>query len=110
VAPRIDVHVPTTTHPGLETGLDGKVGIDRDDAAEGVRRAGADPGVEPVGLHLHIGPETTSVEPYRQAWDRALDLADEAEAVVGGHALEMMSEYRPGRVPGRSPSRRAGRA
>ena len=40
VAPRIDVHVPTLTHPGLETAHGGKAGIDRDDAAAAFRRAG----------------------------------------------------------------------
>ena len=38
VAPRIDVHVPALTHPGLETAYGGKAGIDRDDAAEAFRR------------------------------------------------------------------------
>jgi D-ornithine/D-lysine decarboxylase len=83
VAPRIDVHVPTTTHPGLETAHGGKAGIDRDDAAEAFRRAAADPGLEPVGLHLHVGSQITSVEPYRQALGSALDLIGEVEAVAG---------------------------
>jgi D-ornithine/D-lysine decarboxylase len=83
VAPRIDVHVPTTTHPGLETAHGGKAGIDRDDAAEAFRRAAADPGLEPVGLHLHVGSQITSVDPYRQALGNALDLVDEVEAAAG---------------------------
>ena len=83
VAPRIDVHVPTATHPGLETAHGGKAGIDRDDAAEAFRRAAADPGLDPVGLHLHVGSQITSVDPYRQALSNALDLVDEVEAVAG---------------------------
>lgn len=83
VAPRIDVHVPTATHPGLETAHGGKAGIDRDDAAEAFRRAAADPGLDPVGLHLHVGSQITSVEPYRQALGNALDLVDEVEAAAG---------------------------
>ena len=83
VAPRIDVHVPTSTHPGLETAHGGKAGIDRDDAAEAFGRATADPGLEPVGLHLHVGSQITSVEPYRQALGNALDLIDEVEAAAG---------------------------
>ncbi len=83
VAPRIDVHVPTATHPGLETAHGGKAGIDRDDAAEAFGRAAADPGLEPVGLHLHVGSQITSVEPYRQALANALDLVDEVEAAAG---------------------------
>jgi len=83
VAPRIDVHVATTTHPGLETAHGGKAGIDRDDAVEAFRRAAADPGLDPVGLHLHVGSQITSVDPYRQALGTALDLVDEVEAAAG---------------------------
>ncbi len=67
VAPRIDVHVPTLTHPGLETAHGGKAGIDRDDAAAAFRLAAEHPNLEPAGMHLHIGSQITSVEPYRQA-------------------------------------------
>lgn len=83
VAPRIDVHVPTLTHPGLETAHGGKAGIDRDDAAEAFRRAAAHPGLDPVGLHLHIGSQITSVEPYREAIAAALDLVVEVEGAAG---------------------------
>ena len=50
VAPRIDVHVPTLTHPGLETAHGGKAGIDRDDAAAAFRLAAEHPNLEP-GRH-----------------------------------------------------------
>jgi D-ornithine/D-lysine decarboxylase len=83
VAPRIDVHVPTATHPGLETAHGGKAGIDRDDAGEAFRRAAADPGLEAVGLHLHVGSQITSVDPYREALGNALDLVGEVEAAAG---------------------------
>ena len=83
VAPRIDVHVPTLTHPGLETAHGGKSGIDRDDAAAAFRRAADDPYLDPVGLHLHVGSQITSVVPYRQAVDTALDVLAEVEAAAG---------------------------
>jgi diaminopimelate decarboxylase len=83
VAPRIDVHVPTLTHPGLETAHGGKAGIDRDDAAAAFRLAAEHPALEPAGLHLHIGSQITSVEPYRQAIAAALDLVEEVEAAAG---------------------------
>jgi diaminopimelate decarboxylase len=83
VAPRIDVHVPTLTHPGLETAHGGKAGIDRDDAVAAFRRAADDPHLEPVGLHLHVGSQITSVEPYRRAVDTALDVLAEVEAAAG---------------------------
>ena len=83
VAPRIDVHVPTLTHPGLETAHGGKAGIDRDDAVAAFTTAALEPALEPVGLHLHIGSQITSVEPYRQAVDAALDVVAEVEAAAG---------------------------
>ena len=83
VAPRIDVHVPTMTHPGLETAHGGKAGIDRDDAAAAFRLAADHPNLDPAGMHLHIGSQITSVEPYRQALDAALDIVEEVEAAAG---------------------------
>jgi D-ornithine/D-lysine decarboxylase len=83
VALRIDVHVPALTHPGLETAFGGKAGIDRGDAVEAFRRAAADPGLDPAGLHLHIGSQITSVAPYTQAVDTALELVAEVEQAAG---------------------------
>jgi D-ornithine/D-lysine decarboxylase len=83
VSPRVDVHVPTLTHPGLETAHGGKAGIDRDDVVAAFRRAAADPHLDPVGLHLHVGSQITSVEPYREAVDTALDVLSEVEAAAG---------------------------
>jgi diaminopimelate decarboxylase len=83
VAPRIDVHVPTMTHPGLETAHGGKAGIDRDDAAAAFRLAADHPNLDPAGMHLHVGSQITSVEPYRQALDAALDIVGEVEAAAG---------------------------
>lgn len=83
VAPRVDVHVPALTHPGLETAFGGKAGIDRDEAVEAFRRAAGHPWLDPAGLHLHIGSQITSVAPYSQAVETALDLVDEVEGAAG---------------------------
>jgi diaminopimelate decarboxylase len=83
VAPRVDVHVPTLTHPGLETAHGGKAGIDRDDAVTAFQRAADDAWLSPVGLHLHVGSQITSVEPYRQAVETALDVVEEVEQAAG---------------------------
>jgi diaminopimelate decarboxylase len=80
---RVDVHVPTLTHPGLETAYGGKPGIDRDQAAEAFILAATHPHLDPLGLHLHIGSQITSVEPYRQAIAAGLDLLEEMEAAAG---------------------------
>jgi diaminopimelate decarboxylase len=77
------VHVPTLTHPGLETAHGGKAGIDRDDAAAAFCLAAEHPNLEPAGMHMHVGSQITSVEPYRQAIAAALDLVAEVEAAAG---------------------------
>ena len=77
---RVDVNVPTLTHPGLVTAHGGKSGIDLDDALGAFAFARDDPALEPRGLHLHIGSQITGVEPYLAAVEKGLDLV---EAVIG---------------------------
>jgi len=102
VAPRVDVHVPTLTHPGLETAHGGKAGIDRADAVRAFRRVAEDPWLQPVGLHLHVGSQITSVDPYRQAVDTALDIVDEVEEAAGVR-LEFLDAGGGFAVPYREP-------
>jgi diaminopimelate decarboxylase len=77
---RIDVDVPTLTHPGLVTAHGGKFGIDVDDALEAFAFAAANQSLDPRGLHLHVGSQITGVEPYRAALQKALDLIAAIEA------------------------------
>ncbi len=86
---RIDVDVPTLTHPGLVTAHGGKAGIDWDDALDAFAYAAGHRGLEPRGLHLHIGSQITAVEPYRTAVEKALDLIDAVEA--SGVRLERLN-------------------
>jgi diaminopimelate decarboxylase len=83
VLPRIDVGVVGGTHPGLETASGGKAGIDRGEALEAFRLAAASPHLRLEGLHLHIGSQITSLEPYVRAVEVALDLADQVERGLG---------------------------
>jgi len=78
---RVDVNVPTLTHPGLVTAHGGKAGIDLDDAPAAFAFAGAHAALDPRGLHLHVGSQITGVEPYVTALEKGLDLVD---AVAGG--------------------------
>jgi diaminopimelate decarboxylase len=86
VALRIDVDVPTLTHPGLVTAHGGKAGIDRDDAPLAFARAVASGWIDLRGMHMHIGSQITSVEPYVRAVETALDIIDAAEQV---HDIEI---------------------
>ncbi|HJW75101.1 MAG TPA: diaminopimelate decarboxylase, partial [Thermoleophilia bacterium] len=80
---RVDVQVPTHTHPEMQTAYGGKFGIDIDDAVAAFQRAQGLSGIEVRGLHLHIGSQITTLEPYAQAVETALDLVDEVERSCG---------------------------
>jgi diaminopimelate decarboxylase len=83
VALRIDVRVPTETHPEMRTAHGGKFGVDLIDAAELFANACSLGPVNVRGLHLHIGSQITSVEPYVRAVEKALDLVEKLEAACG---------------------------
>jgi diaminopimelate decarboxylase len=83
VALRIDVDVPTLTHPGLATTHGGKAGIDRDDAPAAFDLAVSSAWIDLRGMHMHIGSQITSVEPYLRAVETALDIIDAAEQQHG---------------------------
>jgi D-ornithine/D-lysine decarboxylase len=83
VALRVDVDVATSTHPGLVTAHGGKAGIDRSQALDAFRFAAGDERLHLAGLHMHIGSQITSPEPYVAAMAAALDLIDVVEAECG---------------------------
>ena len=75
VALRINPDVDAGTHAKITTGrADNKFGIAHADAIAVYTRAAALPGVEPVGLALHIGSQILSIAPYRAAYARTADL------------------------------------
>ena len=72
---RINPDVDAGTHAKITTGkADNKFGIPFDDAADLYAHAAGLPGIEPVGLALHIGSQILSLAPYRAAYQRAADL------------------------------------
>lgn len=83
VALRVDVDVPTDTHPGMATSHGGKAGIDLVDAVQGFEMATGEASLDVRGLHLHIGSQITSPEPYVRAVQTALDLMEAGEDVMG---------------------------
>ncbi len=75
VALRINPDVDAGTHAKITTGkAENKFGIPYDDAAALYARAATLPGVEPVGLALHLGSQIMSMAPYRAAFGRAAEL------------------------------------
>ncbi len=68
VAIRVNPDVDPQTHPYIATGLKkSKFGIDINRAREQYRRAASLSGVEPAGVHCHIGSQITSSAPFADA-------------------------------------------
>ncbi len=81
VALRINPDVDAGTHAKITTGrAENKFGIPYADAAALYARAAGLPGIEPVGLALHIGSQILGLEPYRAAYARAAELVRELRA------------------------------
>ena len=75
VALRINPDVDAGTHAKITTGrADNKFGIAYGDSAALYAHAATLPGVQPVGLALHIGSQIMSMTPYRAAYARTADL------------------------------------
>ncbi len=81
VALRINPDVDAGTHEKITTGrADNKFGIPFADAALLYERASRLPGIEPVGIAVHIGSQITSVAPYREAYARVAELVRDLQA------------------------------
>ena len=75
VALRINPDVAAATHDKISTGRKSdKFGVPLGEAAALFRLAAELPGIEPVGLHLHIGSQITTLGPYETAYGRAFEL------------------------------------
>lgn len=75
IALRINPDVDAGTHAKITTGrAENKFGISYADAAGLYAHAAALPGIEPVGIALHIGSQIMSMTPYHAAYRRAADL------------------------------------
>jgi diaminopimelate decarboxylase len=75
VAIRVNPDVDANTHAKISTGKsENKFGIDLPHAAAAFRRAAELPGIEPVGIAVHIGSQITSLAPFEAAFSRVVDL------------------------------------
>ena len=81
IAIRVNPDVDALTHAKLTTGKrENKFGIDIEDAGEAYSLAADLPGIEPVGLAMHIGSQLLNLEPYRAAFARLSELVLELRA------------------------------
>jgi diaminopimelate decarboxylase len=78
VNPDVDAH----THVKIATGRkENKFGVELDEAVAAYSLAAELPGIEPVGLAVHIGSQLTDLAPYRRAFERVAELVVELRAI-----------------------------
>lgn len=112
VALRVNPDVFAETHPYISTGLrEHKFGIAIDRAREVYRRAAALPGLEPIGVSLHIGSQIREVAPFAEALARGQALVEQLRDdgldiryLDGGGGLGI--EYGPDLAPSFDPAAR----
>jgi diaminopimelate decarboxylase len=81
VAIRVNPDVDARTHAKISTGLkESKFGIDLGEVVAAYSLARELPGIEPVGLAVHIGSQLVDLEPFRRAFVRVAGLVLELRA------------------------------
>ena len=78
VSLRVNPDVDARTHPYIATGLkESKFGVAWEQAIALYEAAAALPGLAVRGIDCHIGSQITELDPFAQALDRLLELADQ---------------------------------
>lgn len=76
VALRVNPDIDARSHPHISTGLRAnKFGVPIEDAPEIFREMVRREGLDPAGVHTHIGSQISSLEPLLRAAEAAVDLA-----------------------------------
>jgi diaminopimelate decarboxylase len=103
VALRVNPDIDAQSHPNISTGLrTNKFGVPLQAARTIYRERRGRPGLDPVGVHIHIGSQITTAEPLRRAatalTSLAIELRDDGvalEHVDLGGGLGIAYEGRP---------------
>jgi len=75
VALRVNPDIDARSHPHISTGLKtNKFGMPVSEVRQLYRDHARQPGLEPVGLHIHVGSQITTLEPLTRAAERAVEL------------------------------------
>ncbi|MFB2532822.1 diaminopimelate decarboxylase [Paracoccus sp. p3-h83] len=86
IALRVNPDVDAKTHEKIATGKkENKFGIPIARAPQVYAEAATLPGIEVVGVDVHIGSQLTDLEPFRQAFEKVADLTRDLRAQ--GHAI-----------------------
>ncbi|MDS9466268.1 diaminopimelate decarboxylase [Paracoccus sp. MBLB3053] len=89
IAVRVNPDVDAKTHEKIATGKsENKFGIPIAKAREVYARAASLPGIEVVGIDMHIGSQLTDLDPYRQAYAKMAELTRALRA--DGHDIRRL--------------------
>jgi diaminopimelate decarboxylase len=81
VALRVNPDVDAKTHPNISTGMKrNKFGVPIGDARALLGEMARRPGLDVVGIHVHVGSQITTLEPLSRAAERMIALAGELKA------------------------------
>jgi len=81
VALRVNPDIDAKTHHKIATGkAENKFGIPFGEALALYRLAGALPGIDPRGVHMHIGSQITDLAPFRNAFALLKELVEDLRA------------------------------
>ncbi len=81
IALRVNPDIDAQTHHKIATGkAENKFGVPFGEALALYRLAAALPGVDPRGVHMHIGSQITDLAPFRNAFALLKELVDELRA------------------------------
>jgi diaminopimelate decarboxylase len=78
IAFRVNPDVSPVTHPKISTGLKtSKFGIPHQEVVAAYKEAVELSGVNPVGMHCHIGSQILDISPFSEATNRMMDLVEQ---------------------------------
>jgi len=82
VALRVNPDINSGTHPHISTGLHvNKFGVPLEQARAIYRRMVSQPGLQPVGIHVHLGSQIVTLDPLQKAASMVVRLAAELRDV-----------------------------
>ncbi|MDO9517563.1 MAG: diaminopimelate decarboxylase, partial [Methanosarcinaceae archaeon] len=75
---RVNPDVSPDTHPKISTGLKtSKFGVPHEEVVRAYKEALDLPGVNPVGIHCHIGSQILDITPFAEAMTKMMDLVEQ---------------------------------
>ena len=82
VALRVNPDINSGTHPHISTGLHvNKFGVPLEQARAIYRKMVNQPGLQPVGIHVHLGSQIVTLDPLQKATSMVVKLAQELRDV-----------------------------